>query len=50
MYQGIMNNPVLRDMYIHCSLDINNQEVLYWENDKWGDVLWSTPVLQKYQF
>jgi hypothetical protein len=50
MYQGIMNNSVLRDMYIQCSPDINNQEVFYQENDKWGDVLQSMPVLQKCQF
>jgi hypothetical protein len=50
IYHEIMNNFVLRDMYIQCSLDINNQEVFYQVNDKWGDVLLNTPVLQKCQF
>jgi hypothetical protein len=45
-----MNKTVLRDMYIQCSLDINNQEVFYQENDKWGDGLRSTQVLQIFQF
>ena len=30
--------------YILWSLDIKNREAFYWENVKWGDVMWCLPV------